>query len=486
MADTPRPWLGRLTWSLVYGLGTQLPVLVAFVWVARHVPPAGFGTMAVAWLVAGVGQVLLLETVGDALVRRAEFGRRDRDTTFWLCLGLGVLLALLTAAAASPAARFFDDVMLAVVLPVLAVRLIFDALAIVPDALLRRSYAVRAVAIRGAAANLAAAVAAVMLAQAGAGVWALVAQQVVLGAVGAAVAWSAAPFLPGLPRARPARDIWAYFAGASLFRSVDYASANLDRFLIGRFRGPTDLGLYAVALRVQFLMQELVVGNALRLVALPLFAQVSGDAVALRTAFLRSLAIVCFVALPSMAGAAVLAGTLIPFAFGETWRPAVPVVQILLLEAMVSSLALLNSALLRALGQPNKWLAVQAIGFVLGSMLVLAAVQDSILLVAVAVLVKALLVFPLHLHLVRRACGFTLRDYLRELRGPAACTVAMVATVMLLEAWLAPRLGTAGWLGAGVMAGALSYAGLMLLFFRSDIRRMLKQSPAPGHAAAGP
>jgi O-antigen/teichoic acid export membrane protein len=470
-------WTGRLAWSLAYGLGTQLPVLVSFVWVARYVSPEGFGTMAVAWLVAGVGQIVLLETVGEALVRRGEVDAVTRDTTFWLCLGFGVLLALLTAAAAGPSARFFNDEVLEAVLPVLALRLVFDALAIVPDALLRRRYAVRAITIRGAAANGLAAVAAIGMAATGYGVWALVIQQVVLGAVGATVAWSAAPFRPGLPRIWPARDIWSYAAGASLFRSVDFCSANLDRFLIGRYRSAADLGYYAVGLRVQLLMLELIVGNALRLVALPLFARLGGNPPALRLAFLRTVSVVAMVAFPCIAGAAVLAGTLIPLAFGNTWRVAVPVVQLMLTEALVLSLAMLNSALLRALGKPQQWLLVQSVGFTVGTLLVWAVVHQSIMLVAAAVLAKTMMVFPLHLHLVKRECGFTLTEYLHVLRAPLVCTSALVLVVGLLDPWLAQRLDPLLRLGAGITAGAMTYVALLALLFRRDVERTLGRTP---------
>lgn len=482
--DGGRRWFGRLAWSLLYGLGTQVPVLVSFVVVARHVAPEGFGTMALAWLVAGVGQVLLLETVGDGLVRRAEVGRADRDTTFWMCLGLGIALAALTAAAARPASRAFEDETLASVLPVLAVRLVFDALSIVPDALLRRAYAVRSIAVRGAVANGVAAAAAIALAAAGCGVWSLAAQQVVFGAVGAAVSWSAAGFRPAWPRARPAGDVWSYAANAGLFRSVDYGSANLDRFLVGKVRGPTDLGHYAVALRLQSLALEVVVGNALRLVALPMFAGASGDKAALRRAFLKSLSVLAAVAFPCFAGAAALAGPLVAVVFGEAWRPAVPVVQILLVEAPIAALAMLNSALLRALGKPDQWLLVQVAAAFGGALLVLAAVERSLVLVAAAVLAKSLLVFPLHLRLARRACGFTLAEYFRRLLAPSACAGAMAAAVAFLEAWSAPRLSPAALLGAGVAAGALAYAAPMLLVFRRGVARALRGGFPAGRLAS--
>jgi len=372
-----RQWLGRLKWSLAYGLGAQLPVLGAFVFLARYIAPENFGTMASAWLIAGFGQIFLLETVGDALVRRADLDRGDRDTTFWACLGLGAVLAALTAFTAPTAARLFADPVLLEVLPVLAIRLLFDALAIVPDALLRRQYAVRALTIRSSAANVLAAIAAVALASAGWGIWALVAQQVVLGAVNATVAWSTAPFCPGFPRKRLLREVTSYFVSASLFRTVDFSSANLDRFLVGKFRSMTDLGYYSVSQRIQLLTVDLVAGNVLRLVALPYFAAASRDPVELKAAFLKSLRILSIITFPTVAGFAVLAGSIVPFVFGEAWIPAIPVVQILLVEALMLMLAMLHSSLIRAIGKPQDWLLVQVVAFLLGATLMWAAVQQT-------------------------------------------------------------------------------------------------------------
>lgn len=479
-----QPWFGRLKWSLIFGLGTQLPVLAAFVVLARHIGPESFGTMAIAWLIAGIGQIFLLETVGDALVRRAEVEPGDRDTCFWACLALGIGLAAATAAGAPAAAWLFDDPLLGAVLPVLSLRLVFDALAIVPDALLRRRYAVRVLALRSTTANILAGVAAVALAAAGGGIWALVAQQVVLGAVNAAVAWSAAPFLPGLPRRRPLGDVLSYFAHASLIHVVDFSSANLDRFLIGKVRNATDLGFYSVAQRVQFLTIELLAGNVMRLIALPYLAGASRAAGELRDAFLKSLRALAIIAFPGVAGFAVLAGDIVPFVFGPTWIPAVPVVQILLVEALVLMLAMLHGVLLRAIGRPQQWLYVQLTGFLFGLPLMWAAVHQGILLVAFAALARDLALFPMHWHLVRRACGFTVAEYARCLFAPAAATAVMAAGVWFLHS----RLGAAGVpapaaLAAGVLAGVLLYAGLMVTVFRGSVEAVLRR---PLFRAASP
>jgi PST family polysaccharide transporter len=279
------------------------------------------------------------------------------------------------------------------------------------------------------------------------------------------------------------RDIWSYSVGASLFRSVDFCSANLDRFLIGRYRSAADLGYYAVGLRVQLLMLELIVGNALRLVALPLFARLAENPPALRLAFLRSVSVVAMVAFPCIAGVAVLAGSLIPFAFGETWRVAVPVVQLMLIEGLVLSLAMLNSALLRALGKPQQWLLVQSLAFAVGTLLVWAVVHQNIVLVAAAVLFKTVIVFPLHLHLAKRECGFTLTEYLKVLLAPLVCTGAMVLVVGLLDPWLAHRLDLMLRLGASIASGAVTYVVLLLTLFRPAVEQTLRKTHQDGSTA---
>nr|WP_264185402.1 oligosaccharide flippase family protein [Roseicella aerolata] len=469
----------------MFGLGTQLPVLVSFVLVARWVTPEDFGTMAIAWIIAGLGQIFLLETLGDAIVRRSELGDAERDATFWTGLALGLGFALLTAATAGLAAAFFGNPALSAVLPVLALRLVFDGLAIVPDALLRRAYALRKLALRTTMANGLAAVAAVLLARQGHGVWALVMQQVVLGAVTAAVAWGAAPFRPRLSRLPP-RDVLTYFRSASLFRSVDFSSANLDRFLLGRFRGPAELGLYSVAGRVQALTLELIVGTGLRLLALPLLARAGSDRAALRRAYLAALRFLSLAAFPCLAGLGLVAGLLVPALFGENWRPAVPLVQILMAEALVGTLAMLNGTLLRAIGKPQRWLLVQSVAFILGTVLVLAAVRHGVALVALAILAKAILLFPLHFALVRRACGFAPRDYVLALLPAAMGTLAMAAVVLGIRAWLEPQAGAATLFGAMVLAGGAAYAAAVIPWFRHEIRRALARRMAGGARGAIP
>lgn len=474
---TSATWRGRLGWSLLYGVGVQLPVLVAFIWVARFIAPSDFGTMALAWLIVGVGQVVMLETVGEALVRREDVSAADCDTAFWLCLALGLGFAALTALLAAPAARYFADPLLAQVLPILSLRLIFDGAGVVPDALLRRALEVRTVALRGAAANGLAAAVAIALASMGHGVWALVIQQVLMGAVMAAIAWRVVHYRPGAPRAWPARDVSSHALNASLFRGVGYASVSLDRALVGRLAGNTQLGVYAMALRVQQLMLDLIVSNALRLVALPALAQLGRDAAALRHTYLRAVGIVALAAFPCLAGVGVLAGALVPAVFGQTWQAAASVVPLLMVEGALVSLAMLNSTLLRALGHSREWLWVQSAEFVLGTVLVLAAVRHGIVAVAAAVILKALLVFPLHLRFVMRHCGLGLPQFLLALRAPVAGAVAMITVIAPLQPLLAVAFSPWVLIAISAATGAAVYGIVLALAFGRDVRKIIGVSP---------
>jgi len=453
-------WLNRIKWSFVHGLGQQLPVLASFLVVARFVDPGSFGIMAIAWVVAGFGQIFLLDTIGDALIREQKLDDDILNSTFWLSLLLGLFLALLTAGSAGSAAWVFGDSRLRLLLQILSLRLVFDALAIVPDALLRQPYALRSLAVRNVVANGAASVVAIIAAVEGFGVWALVAQQVMLGAANAATAWGAVSWRPSFRLFRPDARIWHYFAVSSGYRAIQFTSANLDCLLIQSFLGPTMLGYYSVAQRVKGFSMDFIAGNAMRLIALPLFSESRIDREVLRRAYLKSLSTLTLVTIPCFGGLATVAPVLITTVFGPKWTPAVVIIQILSLQAIMEVISQMNSTLLRAAGKASWWLGVNFTSFVLGIALIM-KFNFSLTAVALAVCGREFLLLPLHMGMVRRVCGITVLDYVRIILPPAAATLFMVTVIVMVERDLNTSLpqvmatATAALLGASAYFGAI-------------------------------
>ena len=139
--------LSGFGWSgLGYGSQAIGQILVLAV-LARYVSADDFGVISATLLVIGIGKLFTQSVVGPAVVQRPVLERRHRVTAFWLAVVSGLAMAAFAVVMAPVAERFFRFDNLEPVLLVLSLSFVFQAPAVVSEALLQRDLAFRRLAM---------------------------------------------------------------------------------------------------------------------------------------------------------------------------------------------------------------------------------------------------------------------------------------------------------------------------------------------------
>src|SRR5262245_60675911 len=163
-----------VAWSAIFQVSRQLLSILSVSILARHVPPAAYGVIAMAAVL-----INFLETFRDlgttnALVRETNLTDTLLSTVFWLNCLLGLAIPAFLTAVAVPASRFFHEPALAQVVPVMSVSFFINALAVVPTALLNRQMAFRQINLISFVGAVAGTTVAITMAMQDQGVWSLV------------------------------------------------------------------------------------------------------------------------------------------------------------------------------------------------------------------------------------------------------------------------------------------------------------------------
>src|SRR3954469_9602329 len=146
---------------------------------ARLLPPQAFGLLA---MVAAIGLVLdLVKEFGlsSATIQKSDITHAQVSALFWVNAGVGAALAALLFLAAPLIAEFYGQPELEDIARWLAVGFVASGLTVQHWALLRRQMRFGAIAGMETAADLASFAAAIALAVAGWGYWALVVQRLI-------------------------------------------------------------------------------------------------------------------------------------------------------------------------------------------------------------------------------------------------------------------------------------------------------------------
>jgi PST family polysaccharide transporter len=306
---------------------------------ARLLTPADFGLVAMVTAVIGVADLVRDFGLSSAAIQSSQVSDDERTNLFWANLALGAGCTLATLASTPLIVAAYRQPQLTPIVMTLAwVFLITGANTQYRTDLTRR---MRFLALSGSdiAAQATGIVVAVALATAGAGLWAIVVQQLCVAVVALGINMVNVRWLPGLPRRSvPLRRFFRFGGGLLGTQLIAYATKNADNIALGAFWGAAPLGLYSRA--YQLLMMPLNQINApMTNVALPVLARVQHDDEVFARYLARAQLVACYVTATLFAVAAGLADPLVLVLFGPRWRQVAPIFAVLALGGIFRAVA---------------------------------------------------------------------------------------------------------------------------------------------------
>jgi lipopolysaccharide exporter len=271
---------------------------------------------------------------------------------------------------------------------------------------------------------------------------------------------------------RPHLSFGLYQTGQRL---VNVLVQHLDKILIGRLLGTTELGYYTVAYQLM-VRPMMLINPVVTRVAFPVFARMLGDVRRVREGYLEMLRLLAFVMMPLYLAMFAVSGPLIRVLLGEAWMPVEPVFRILVLLGLVQSMGNPLDSLLLALGKARLafWfnvlaLCLYAAAIPIGTRYGLQGVAYGLLIACVGALV------PADIWLRWTAARMTPGEYARAWMPFLAMGAAMAAPL----AWAAPRLSQwhpAAALAALAVCGAAAYLAMAALWKRAFLERVIRMT----------
>lgn len=472
-------------WAIFSALFPNLIAMVVFVVTSRILSPSDFGAVAIATSISLLVAALIPAGYGEALVQRQDMQPAHAQTVFTACLFSGIVFYIGLFLARDELAALFSLPSLAIILPVMAVRVIFDAIAVVPNALIARSMSFHLLAARTVTATLLSSLVAIALVYTGFGLWALVASQVA-GSIAIAVAslW-ASGWRPNFRYSHQAfRELTGYGLYSSGTKTLQTVIAQSDSAIIGFFLGPAQVGLYNFARRIYSILNENLSG-ALNTVAHPTFSGIQSDKERVRRGFALATFLSSAVSFPMFIGLAVVCDRLIPMLFGEKWMDATLLVRIFCIHGLISCIGLLQAGLIRSQGRARWWFYYSLANGISSIIIIATCAQFGAAIMLGVNVIKSYLLWPTSVIVTLKILEWNAPAYLRGFAGPALASAGMVACIeglRLLVAFEDPLFALAGDIGVGVIA----YAALLCLLSRSrvvQIAQLLRGAIRPNKPA---
>lgn len=339
-------------WSYAQTLGKMVITTGLSLVLAAMLGPRAFGVIAMALVFTNFIEMIQQQGLMPAIISRKILRSLHADTAFWLVLAAGVMCTAAGLALAPLWAGLNGLPELTPVIQALALGVPLTSSVIVHEALLRRRLAFKKLAVRSWSSVLAGGVAGVAGAFLGWGVWALVAQQLVMNVTTVAVLWGVSTWRPRRRFSRTAaRELWSYSVRSSSSSLGLFLGSRVDVVLAGALFGPVLVGLYRLAQRLTSMVVD-VTARSMQAVSLPGLASVQDQHDAFARRLLRMIKMTSALALPVLG---ILAGVApaVEHVLGDEWSGTVTAIRILVLGQAFTALTLLLGPAMQARGRPG-------------------------------------------------------------------------------------------------------------------------------------
>ena len=476
-----RAFVHGLAWSAVGRWISQVFRWAATVATAKLLLPDDYGIVGLAMLIVGFLQYFAEFGFGAAIVQQRTLPhstvRQIGGASVMISLGLSVVMI----ASAPFAARFYDQPALRLVLPVMTIRLLIDAFAVVPRSVLARDLQFKKLsALEGVESLLMAAVT-VGTAWITRSYWSFIIGNLASGLVFATAATIVARAGPALPRAfAEIRSHVAFGFNIVISRISWYAYTNADFAVVGKVMDSTILGLYSFAWNIASVPAEKLSGLVLG-VAPSVLAAARTNPAEMRRYYLLLVRGVALVTFPIAVGLALVSPDLIHAVFGAKWEGAIAPLRFLALFFGVRSIATLAPVVMIANGEPKVDRNFSLTFLVILPPLFLVGSRWGIAGVAATWLVAYPVLFGLMgQRWVLNRLNVPVRVFLSEIL-PALAGVAVMALAVAFVSTLTSAWPAALRLLFLTALGAMVYVGVVHTFFRDVFHAALgvvRNSPA--------
>ena len=450
-------------WKLLERGGNQSIQLVVQIVMARMLTPKEFGALAIMLVFINIGNVIVTSGMSTALVQSKEVDDSDFSTVFWMSLGASTVLFAALFVAAPALSTFYGMPTIVSPLRVLGILFLITAFNSVQVAIVQREMQFRKVFNATIVSVLVSGVIGIAAALTGAGLWALILQQLVYQVTNCFVLGLQVKWAPSF--VFESAKAWKLFSyGWKLLVSglLEQGYQSLSDLIIGKQFSASSLGLVSQGKKYPQAVGSMLDG-AIQPVMLSAVSRVQADVSQVKRLVRRALKTSTFLIVPSMTLFAVAAESIVGLLLGEKWLPCAPFLQMYCFIYALLPIHTTNLQALNGMGRSDLFLKLELIKKAYGLCFILFAafvMHDVCLMVAMYMITDIISTF-VNAYPNKRVIGYSYSEQIRDI-APAFVISAIAGGLALLCGSFVASPGLQILVEVAVMA--ITYFGIAGIF----------------------
>lgn len=424
--------LSGFIWSSAGTLGNGLVSFIVTVILARILTPNDFALVALLTVFVAVSNVIVDSGFSQAIIRDDNPTDRDLSSVFLFNLFVSLLLYLILFFLAPFIANFYKAQEMILLSRVVFLVIIFNAFIVIQNATLKRDLNFALVEKASVSASFVAGVISVIMAFTSMGIWALVANMVLMPFCRGILLWIYSNWRPKMQFSF--KSIKKYF-GFGIFLMlqglVDVVMTNLNTLFIGKVYTKNDLGYYSQGGKFDsYIVTPL--NSVIDKVVYPIFAKLKNNDVKLKDGYSQMLGMLLFIVLPTMLFVSFNANNVIVFFFGEQWRESGVYLQLLTILGLFQILHKVFTNLIMVKGKTNVMFVFALIKQSLRLLALILTVRISVYAMTVGFVVSGVIGSLLYICLGMYYIKYTFVELIRDNYKTIISTIISIGATIFI------------------------------------------------------
>ncbi len=339
-----------MVWTALQKYSTMFIQFISGIILARLLTPYDYGCIGMLAIFMVLAEAFIEGGFGSALIQKKQPTQEDYSTIFWWNLGMALLMYVILFVSAPAISRFYDIPLLCDVLRVQGLVLFIYAFNIVQRNQLRKKLNFKVLSIVTIITSLISLAVTIFMAYKGFGVWALVAQNLISGAVPAFVFWFFIKWRPIWTFSRQSfKELFNFGFYMFLTHLITSFTSRIQGLLIGKIYSPTTMGYYSKAMSTESLASSSIT-SIMTQVTYPLYAEAQNDKKQLGNMIKRLTMTISYITFPLLFILLLTAKPIFILLYSDRWLACVPYFQVLCLAGMGGCLTSVNTQSIAAIG----------------------------------------------------------------------------------------------------------------------------------------
>lgn len=452
--------LSGLFWKFGERILAQGVSFLVSVVLARLLLPSDYGIIAMVLIFINIADVFVSSGFATALIQKKDSSETDFSTIFYCSLAVSLLIYLIIFFAAPVIAAFYREPILTPVLRVFALRIPLSVYNTVQHAYVSRHMLFKRFFFSTLFGTLVSGVVGIVMAYAGWGVWALVAQYFTNTIIDTAVLAFTVPWHPRLLFSwKAAKGLMNYGSKILLADLSGTFFSQLRSFVIGKVYTSADLAYYNKGQQLPSLITTNV-SSSIMTVLFPAISNEGDDLERVKQMSRRALELMSYVMFPLLGGMAAVAEPMVLFLYTEKWSASIPFVQLLCISSALGVLSTTSLQTIKAIGRSDVVLRLEYIKKPVYLLLLLAGVYKGVIAIAVTMVLYDIYGTAVNMVQLKKYVRYGIGEQLKDLLPSVVLTAAMSAVVLFVPI---PVPGLLAQLICKVLLGAMTYVLLSVI-----------------------